>query len=107
MKRFLVFLLALAMVFAFAATAFAADTQIEDYADTDIQATAAQQAAVYKLTALGVLNGLEDGQFGFDQNLTRAQFAKVLVYLTNNEDMYDYYAMFAPSFSDVGAGHWA
>ena len=56
MKKFLVVLLALAMVFGLGSVAFAADTQIADYADL-AGVPAEQQAAIYRLTALGVLAG--------------------------------------------------
>lgn len=108
MKKLLVLLLALTMVFAFAATAMAADTEITDYADlTGVDADL--QTAIYRLSALGVLEG--SGGWGGDyrplDNLTRAEFAKIAIYLTGNEDKVELYASQASAFADVAEGFWA
>ena len=55
MKKFLVVLLAMAMIFAFATTAFAADKAIPDY--SDVKADSEFAGDIYRLTALGVLEG--------------------------------------------------
>lgn len=105
MKKLLVVLLALTFVFAFATTAMAADEQIADY--TDVTAENEYGAAIMRLTSLGVLVGDGIGEaYRPDDSLTRAEFAKIAVYLTNNEDKYDYYNMMASQFTDVAAGFW-
>ena len=105
MKKLLVVLLALTFVFAFATTAMAADEQIADY--TDVAAENEYGAAIMRLTSLGVLVGDGIGEaYRPDDSLTRAEFAKIAVYLTNNEDKYDYYNMMASQFTDVAAGFW-
>ena len=108
MKKLLVVLLAVAMIFAFGATAMAADTEIPDYSDLSSM-TEAGQIATMRLTALGVL----DGQNGWGgtilgkNNITRAELSKVALYLTNNEDAYALYATLPSQFSDVADGYWA
>lgn len=107
MKKFLVVLLALAMVFAIATTAMAADTQIQDYNDTT---TSTQYASdIYRLTALGVLCGDNGwgGAYRPTSHLTRAEFAKIAVYMYGKQDYVDYYKAQKSAFSDVPEGHWA
>lgn len=107
MKKFLVVLLALAMVFAIATTAMAADKQIPDYSDTT---TSTQYASdIYRLTALGVLCGDTGwgGAYRPDSHLTRAEFAKIAVYLNGKEGLVEYYKAQQSAFTDVPEGHWA
>ena len=106
MKKFLVVLLALAMVFGLGSVAFAADTQIADYTDL-AGVPAEQQAAIYRLTALGVLAGDGiGGDFRPEDTITRAEFAKIAIYLAGKADAVDLYASFAPAFADVQDGTW-
>jgi|GEM_PF-2201725 len=108
MKKLLVVFLAVAMIFAFAATAMAADTEIPDYTDMADQ-KAEWQSAVYRLTALGVLEGNNGvgGAFRPADYITRAELAKIVIYLTGNTDKVAYYAAQAPAFTDVPDGFWA
>ncbi len=108
MKKLLVVFLAMAMIFAFAATALAADTEIPDYSDLADQ-KAEWQAAVYRLTALGVLEGNNGvgGAFRPADYITRAELAKMVIYLTGNTDKVAYYAAQAPAYTDVADGFWA
>lgn len=107
MKKLLVVFLAVAMLFSFAATAMAADVQLPDYTDMADQKVE-WQAAVYRLTALGVLEGNTGvgGDFRPGEYLTRAELAKIAVYLTNNVDKVEYYAAQAPAYTDVVDGAW-
>ena len=107
MKKFLVVLLALAMVFAIATTAMAADKQIPDYNDTK---TSTEYAVdIYRLTALGVLEGNTGwgGAYRPNDNLTRAEFAKIACFMFGKQDYKEYYAAQQSAFSDVPEGHWA
>lgn len=108
MKKFLVVFLALAMIFSFAATAMAEDVEIADYTDMADQ-KAEWQVAVYRLTALGVLEGNTGigGDFRPGDYMTRAELAKVVIYLTGNTDKVEYYASQLPAFKDVADGFWA
>ena len=107
MKKYLVVLLALAMVFAFASTAMAADTAIPEYSDVDEDTAYAED--IYRLTALGVLEGNAGwgGAYRPTESLTRAEFAKIVVYLYGAEDKVAYYAALSSAFSDVADGYWA
>ena len=111
MKKLIVVLLAMVMVFAFAATASAVtwnDNEIPDYSDV-ATLTDAQQVAIYRLTALGVLDGMNGwgGAYSGASYFTREQLAKIAVYLTGNEDAVDLYASFGSAFSDVSDGRWS
>ena len=107
MKKYLVVLLALAMVFAFATTAFAADDVIPDYTDVKVDTEYAND--IYRLTALGVLQGNNGwgGAYRPAEYLTRAEFAKIAVYMYGIEDTVNYYASLKSSFTDVAEGFWA
>lgn len=71
MKKALTILLAVAMMFCFSATAFAAD-----FNDTSDCSKVAQDA-INKVAALGIVEGYEDGSFKPAENITRAEFAKM------------------------------
>ena len=107
MKKFLVVLLALAMVFAIATTAMAKDTAIPDYNDTTTSTEYAND--VYRLTALGVLCGNTGwgGAYRPEDFMTRAEFAKIVCYLYGKQDYVNYYAAQQSAFSDVAEGNWA
>jgi len=107
MKKYLVVLLALAMVFAFATTAFAADDAIPSY--TDVKADTEFANDIYRLTALGVLEGNNGwgGAYRANEYLTRAEFAKIAIYMFGAEDTANYYASLKSSFVDVAEGFWA
>lgn len=87
MKKSLSLLVAIAMVFSMFATVAAAATTSE--------------AKFEELKAAGIFDGMPDGSAGLDQEMTRAQFAKVIALLkglTSN----------SPSvFTDVAEDHWA
>lgn len=82
MKKFLAVLLACAMVFAFATTALAADTQIADFNDIADQSQVMKDA-IQRLAVLGVFQGDEGlgGAFRHGDTLTRAEFAKIVCLL--------------------------
>ena len=107
MKKFLVVLLALAMVFAIATTAMAADKVIPDYNDTKTSTEYAND--IYRLTALGVLEGNTGwgGAYRPADKLTRAEFAKIACFMFGKQDYKAYYAAQKSAFSDVPEGHWA
>lgn len=79
MKKTLSFVLVLALVLssfsmAFAGTTATAKTDVP----TDVVGTAFE-APVTVLTALGVVNGYEDGTYKPSSNVTRAEFAKLII----------------------------
>lgn len=109
MKKTLVVLLALVMVFALASTAMAADTQYEPYADIVDMDNADHQTAIERLSVLGALKGYnaEGTVFAPNQLITREEFATVAVRLAGLEDQVALYASFAPAFADVPDGYWS
>ena len=73
------------------------------FAFTDVAEDADVYTAVQTLSSLSILNGYEDGTFGPDKDITRAEFAAVVCRALG----YDSKATAATSFSDVPADHWA
>ena len=98
MKKLLVVLLALVMVIAMATSAMA-------FTDTDDLSTV-EQDAIYRLYALGVLNGYSDGTFGADNQITRAEFAKIACIVGGFGDVSDLMSNTPSSFTDVAVGMW-
>ena len=72
MKKIVSLVLAISMVLSMFVSAFAVTT----FEDIEGENCA---GAVEALVALGVVNGLPDGTYGPDQNVTRAELAKMLV----------------------------
>ena len=108
MKKTLVVLLALMMVFAFATTAMAADEQYvpyNDIADQDVEI----QTAIERLTILGALTGYdtEGTKFAPSQLITREEFATIGVRIAGLEDQVALYASMASAFTDVEEGRWS
>ena len=58
------------------------------YSDTDSLSTV-QQDGIYRLSALGVLNGYPDGSFGATNSITRSEFAKIACVLSGLGDVSD------------------
>ncbi len=98
LKRSLVFLMVFAMVLTTVAPAFAATF-------SDVEGTA-NEDAVGKLVALGIINGYDDGTFKPDNDITRAEFAKVACYVIGVQTAADL-SKGATKFKDVASGHWA
>jgi len=98
MKKLLVVLLALAMVFGLATTAFA-------YTDEAGQDSAAVDSSYY-LSALGVVNGYSDGSYGYDATITRAEFAKIACGIAGLADSADALANTSSRYADVSVGSW-
>ena len=64
------------------------------------------QSAVEQLTALGIVQGYEDGTFKPDNTITRAELAKIVIVATGNESSANLMANTAPAFKDVKKGAW-
>ena len=102
MKKTLVVLLAMVLIFAFAATAMAADTQYTPYGDIDKE-TAEIQTAIERLSVLGALKGYdaEGTKFAPAQLITREEFATIGVRIAGLEDQVALYASMASNFKYV------
>lgn len=103
LKKALCLVLVLAMVLSLSVSAFAVD-KAADYKD---YSKVENKEAVDVLTAIGVLNGNDDGTFGPDGAFTRAQAAKMICYLTLGKTVADALSAGATQFNDVPATHWA
>lgn len=73
---------------------------------SDVSGNDAEASAVYKLNSLGIIDGYPDGTFGPEKTITRAEFAKVAVYMAGLEAVATGLANVPSSFSDVAAGEW-
>ena len=100
MKKALTILLAVAMMFCFSATAFAAD-----FNDTDKCSDVAKDA-INKVAALGIVEGYEDGGFHPTANITRAEFAKMADIAAGLEESANKLQDADSSYSDVKSGAW-
>ncbi len=88
------------LAFACAFTMFAGAASFTD--EADIQA----KDAVNMLTALGVIEGYEDGSFDPDGVVTRAEMAKMIFVVRNNSADDEAYADITTNLTDIN-GHWA
>ncbi len=98
LRKTLVTLLVLSMILA-GFTGVAGAT----FSDT---ANSAAKNKIEKLAALGVLAGYPDGTFKPDNNITRAEFAKIACILAGLKSSGDILKNSPSKFSDVKAGEW-
>lgn len=100
-KRLFCFLLAVVIIAGCLSTLAAGTADGTDYSDVPADHWAA--AYITQATQLDIINGMGDGIFGLGQNVTRAQFAAMLVRLFD----WDLVSPVAPSFSDnQNTGAW-
>ena len=100
MKRVLTFILVLSMVLGSLGTVFAApESNFVDIDDKDVA------KAVDRLEAFGIVDGYGDGTYRPDQEVTREEFAKLLVTALGIEHAAD--ATSYTKFPDVEAGRWS
>ncbi len=71
---------------------------------SDIDETSPYAKAIDNLTSLGVITGYPDGRFVPKDPLTRAQFAKMIIVMTGNEE--SALSKTTEVFTDVPASHW-
>lgn len=76
------------------------------FAFTDVAEESDVYTAVQTLSSLSILNGYEDGTFGPEKDITRAEFAAVVCRALNMESSANG-AKGATPFADVPADHWA
>ncbi len=105
MKKLLVVLIAIVMIFGFATTALAADTLNSAYPDFSGQDQTVQDAFM-KLTALDVFDGYLDGTIRPNSNITRAEFAKITCVLAGMQDSANILINNPSKYSDVAKGAW-
>ncbi|MBC7766359.1 MAG: S-layer homology domain-containing protein [Hyphomonadaceae bacterium] len=79
---------------------------IPAFAYPDVPSDAGYHQAVVRLGVLGVIKGYDDGNFHPNDNVTRAQLAKMAVLCSEVRDQAVALAG-ASAFSDVASSHWA
>ncbi len=100
MKKALTVLLAVAMMFCFSATAFAAQ-----FNDVDNSSKVAKDA-INKVAALGIVDGYDDGGFHPGDTITRAEFAKMADIASGLKDSAKQMEGVNSEFTDVKTGVW-
>lgn len=97
MKRRISLLVVLAMLMSFVSV-FNVNA-----AFSDVSSTTKYSEAITKLSKLNVINGYEDGTFGPEKEITRAEFTKLIVYMLG----YGSLSTKITQFEDVSQDHWA
>lgn len=72
----------------------------------DVESTASYAQAVQELSALDVISGYEDGTFGPDKLVTRAEITKMIVDALAERSQAEA-STESTKFADVSADHWA
>lgn len=73
---------------------------------TDVKGTEYYATEASALTELDILEGYEDGSFGANKNITRAEMAAIVCRMINKEDLANKSKGTTP-FDDVIDSHWA
>lgn len=97
-KSLLAFVLAFSLVLSVAVPAFAATP-------ADVVGKK-EQSAIEELVALGIINGYADGSFKPDNNITRAELAKLIVVATGSEQAALALQNVKSQFKDVKVNEW-
>ncbi|WP_352420278.1 S-layer homology domain-containing protein [Proteiniborus sp.] len=92
LKKTTIFILIFVLAFSSMALAKNTDTQ--------------KLEAAERLVAMGIITGYGDGSLGLEDNLTREQFATIVVRLLNKENEVDKYKKDS-IFKDVKKEHWS
>lgn len=99
-KKIAAFVLSAALVLPTSLTAFAATTTPSDVVGKP------NQSAIEELTALDILQGYQDGTFKPENNITRAELAKVIVAATGSESAAKALQNVKSQFKDVKTNEW-
>jgi len=102
LKKSLSLVLVLTMVLSL--FAMGASAGVEDFKDAK---AITQVEAVEVMVALGVVEGMEDGNFEPNGKFTREQAAKILAYMLLGPANADAFATYANPFKDVNADRWS
>ncbi len=104
MKKNLKKVISAVIALAISASTFATVSFAKSF--TDVASTASYAEAVDVLSALGIIDGYEDGSFQPDKTIKRSEAAKIIVAM-NNKLATAESRMGATKFNDVAADHWA
>ena len=69
----------------------------------DVSESNADEKAIFDVYSLGIMQGYEDGTFRADNNVTRAEFAKIAMAMQGINDC----AAINSDFEDIDVNHWA
>ena len=106
MKRIVSLVVAVSMVLSMFATVFAAKSYSDLTGENAKFASAVAALTELKVDGQSVVNGYPDGTFGPEKNITRAEFAKMIVICLGVGSEVEALAT-KTVFSDVPATHWA
>ena len=70
---------------------------------SDVSDTNSYKKAITTLSKLKVINGYQDGTFGPEKDITRAEFTKIIVYMLGYGEL----STLITQFEDVKPDHWA
>jgi hypothetical protein len=98
-NKLIVFLVLAAFMFTIVGSASAATF-------SDVTGTTTEGAAIYKLNSLGIIDGYPDGTFGPEKTITRAEFAKIAVYMAGLQAVANGMQGTPSSFKDVSSDFW-
>jgi hypothetical protein len=73
---------------------------------SDVNGSAEQSAAIYKLEGLGIIGGYPDGTFKPEKTITRAEFAKIAVNIAGLKSTADTMVSNQSVFADVKVTDW-
>jgi len=97
--------LALALVMLIGMMVVGAGAVVTDFRD-DADINADNKEAVLVMNALGILEGYDDGSFGAEGTLNRAEAAKILAYVHAGATVADALGQTQTKFTDVPANEW-
>ncbi len=98
MKKRFSMLIALAMLLTSLVPSFTANAAFSDVTDTN-----PYKEAITTLSTLGVINGYDDGTFGSDKEISRAEFTAIIVRMLGMDNL----TTPITTFPDVALDHWA
>ena len=103
MKKLLAMVMALVMTMSLVSLASA--KKLSDYSDSE-KVTSTYEAAVDLMTQAGVIAGYPDGTFKPQNNVTRAEMAKMICYSLLGADQAEKLGVSRQIFSDVPTSFW-
>lgn len=76
---------------------------VSNAAFSDVEDSNAYKTAITTLSKLKIINGYDDGTFGPEKAITRAEFTKIVVFVLG----YDQLQTTTDQFEDLSLSHWA
>lgn len=98
--------LALVVVMVLSMMTIAGAAKLSEYTDYSSISTSHHEA-VDLMSAVGILQGYEDGSFGPQKNVSREEAAKIITYMLIGQVAADRLSTSSSSFTDVAATRWS